>query len=755
MRREKLKIESGKAAGAACSSSPQRIADGAMVKHRSESRDPGVAGQTGLRVLEVRRENLLIAICVAAAIVLLIGCVNAYLNLDIGRVQTIVYLTSLAVFSLTPFIIRRTRSIELGAGLLVLASIGPTFMQAYYQGGLQSPYLVWFVVLPVMAPLFLGLRLAVFSGLVAVTCYTAFYALELTGNLPAAPLEGADFSSFINLVLAASFGTFVGVVTVRSARRATLDLEVLRTDLMRKAVDLEDSETRKSAILDASLSGIVSCDSQGCVTEFNPAAERMFGFTRSEALGCNIAELFIPKGMVATHKQGFARYLRTGDSRILDTVVEVVGKCADGREIPVELLVQRIGLQGPPQFTAYLRDLRQQRLAEATLRRREEELQRSQRLEGVGRLAGGIAHDFNNLLTIVGGYGESIASETDSGSSTHEEATEIVKAVDRAAMIIQQLLAFSRRQDLKLEDVGLSQLLRDFETTLSTIVPPHVELVMDLEEATWLVTADTIQIERIVMNLALNACDAMEQPGTLSVSLHHVEIKADDAWRPDHLEPGLYAKLDVIDTGEGMSADVLGRVFEPFFTTKPTGKGTGLGLATAYGIARQCGGHIEIQSSVGNGSTVSVYFPKAVGGETRSSLAVLGATGGERATILLVDDESSIRKTMSMQLQKQGYEVIEAADGEEAVNVAMAPGVRVDLLVSDVVMPRKDGPAVAAELIKVFPQMKTILMSGYSERLSSEFDQLLPDVEFLVKPLRMKDLTETVARLLATRSEYR
>jgi DNA-binding NtrC family response regulator len=135
-------------------------------------------------------------------------------------------------------------------------------------------------------------------------------------------------------------------------------------------------------------------------------------------------------------------------------------------------------------------------------------------------------------------------------------------------------------------------------------------------------------------------------------------------------------------------------------------------------------------------------------------LAVLGATGGERATILLVDDESSIRKTMSMQLQKQGYDVIEAADGEEAVNVAMAPGVRVDLLVSDVVMPRKDGPAVAAELIKVFPQMKTVLMSGYSERLSSEFDQILPDVEFLVKPLRMKDLTETVARLLATRSEY-
>ena len=712
-------------------------------------------GQSAPPVLGAHRESLLIGICVAAAIALVIGFVNAYVNLEIGRARTFVFLTSLAAFTVAPFVIRRTHSIELGAGLLVLGAIGPIFVPAYYQGGLQSPYLIWFVVIPVLAPLFLGLRFALFSGLVGVTCYTAFYVLQVTGNLPAAPLEGADFSSFFNLVLAATFGTVVGIATDRSARRANLGLEVLRADLMRKAVDLEDSEARKSAILDASLSGIVSCDSQARVTEFNPAAERMFGFTRSEALGRDIAELLIPQGMIEAHKQGFDRYLRTGASRILDTVVEVVGKCADGREIPVEILVQRIGLEGKPQFTAYLRDLRQQRLAEATLRRREEALQRSQRLEGVGRLAGGVAHDFNNLLTIIGGYGESIAAEVDSESPVHEEATEIIKAVDRAASIIQQLLAFSRRQDLKLEDVDLSQLLRDFETTLDAIVPTHVALVMDLEEAPWHVTADAIQVERIVMNLALNACDAMEQPGTLSISLRHVGIDADDAWRPDHLEPGLYARLEVRDTGAGMSADVLGRAFEPFFTTKAAGKGTGLGLATAYGIARQCGGHIDIQSSVGNGAKVSVYFPRGVGGVTRSSLAGSGATEGGRVTILLVDDESSIRKIMSMQLQKQGYEVIEAADGEEAVNVATAPGVQVDLLVSDVVMPRKDGPTLAAELIKVFPQMKTVLMSGYSEKLNSELDQLLPDAEFLEKPLRMKDLTETVARLLATRPDYR
>ena len=740
---------------AACPRGRQELEDGAMIKNRSESRDSGALGQIAPPVLGTHRESLLIGICVAAAIALVIGFVNAYLNLEVGRARTLVFLTSLAAFTIAPFVIRRTHSIELGAGLLVLGAIGPIFVPAYYQGGLQSPYLIWFVVIPVLAPLFLGLRFALFSGLVGVTCYTVFYALQVTGNLPAAPLEGANFSSFFNLVLAATFGTVVGIATDRSARRANLGLEVLRADLMRKAVDLEDSEARKSAILDASLSGIVSCDSQARVTEFNPAAERMFGFTRSEALGRDVAELLIPQGMIETHKQGFDRYLRTGASRILDTVVEVVGKCADGREIPVEILVQRIGLEGKPQFTAYLRDLRQQRLAEATLRRREEELQRSQRLEGVGRLAGGVAHDFNNLLTIIGGYGESIAAEVDSESPIHEEATEIIKAVDRAASIIQQLLAFSRRQDLKLEDVDLNQLLRDFETTLDVIVPKHVVLVMDLEEAPWQVTADAIQVERIVMNLALNACDAMEQPGTLSISLQHVGIDADDAWRPDHLEPGLYARLEVRDTGEGMSAVVLGRAFEPFFTTKAAGKGTGLGLATAYGIARQCGGHIDIQSSVGNGAKVSVYFPRGAGGVTRSSLAGSEATGGGRVTILLVDDESSIRKIMSMQLQKQGYEVIEAADGEEAVNVATAPGVQVDLLVSDVVMPRKDGPTLAAELIKVFPQMKTVLMSGYSEKLNSELDQLLPDAEFLEKPLRMKDLTETVARLLATRPDYR
>jgi hypothetical protein len=255
---ENHKIEWGRAVEAACSRRLQELKDGAMIKNRSESRDLGALGQTGPSVLEAHRENLLIGICVAAAVALVIGFVNAYLNLEIGRARTIVFLTSLAAFTVVPFVIRRTHSIELGAGLLVLGAIGPIFVPAYYQGGLQSPYLIWFVVIPVLAPLFLGLRFALFSGLVGVSCYTAFYVLEATGNLPAAPLEGANFSSFFNLVLAATFGTVVGIATDRSARRAKLDLDVLRADLMRKAVDLEDSEARKSAILDASLSGIVS-----------------------------------------------------------------------------------------------------------------------------------------------------------------------------------------------------------------------------------------------------------------------------------------------------------------------------------------------------------------------------------------------------------------------------------------------------------------------------------------------------------------
>ena len=203
----------GKGSGAACPRGRQELEDGAMIKNRSGSRNLGASGQIAPPVLGAHRENLLIGICVAAAIALVIGFVNAYLNLEIGRARTIVFLTSLAAFTIAPFVIRRTHSIELGAGLLVLGAIGPIFVPAYYQGGLQSPYLIWFVVIPLLAPLFLGLRFALFSGLVGVSCYTAFYALQVTGNLPAAPLEGANFSSFFNLVLAATFGTVVGIAT--------------------------------------------------------------------------------------------------------------------------------------------------------------------------------------------------------------------------------------------------------------------------------------------------------------------------------------------------------------------------------------------------------------------------------------------------------------------------------------------------------------------------------------------------------------
>jgi CheY-like chemotaxis protein len=254
------------------------------------------------------------------------------------------------------------------------------------------------------------------------------------------------------------------------------------------------------------------------------------------------------------------------------------------------------------------------------------------------------------------------------------------------------------------------------------------------------------------MNLVLNACDAIEKAGTVSVSLSYVGIDADDSWRPDHLKPGSYARLEVQDTGCGMDAETLSRVFEPFFTTKEIGKGTGLGLATVYGIVRQFGGHIDIDSSPGNGARVLVYFPRTEGDERRSVLMDPDAVAGGNATVLLVDDESGIRKIMATQLRKQGYEVIEAADGEEALTAGTAEGVRVDLLITDIVMPRLGGPAVATALIKVFPEMKIVLMSGYSESMNTELDHLLPDAEFLEKPLRMSELAETAERLLASAS---
>ena len=717
---------------------------------RSGGAEPRIQSAENLtkpaRIFSLNESKLLTGLSVGAFLALILGGIVGSLTMDVEPGEYAAFAFSLVCFGTAPWVIARTRSPAAGAMVLLIGALGPIFVPAYYQEGIRSPYLLWFVVIPMLAPLFLGVRFAVISLVIGLMGFTVLYLRQWLDPGVSGETVPAFFFYF-NLVLAAIFGTAVGVATRRSNIRIRRDLEGLEREIETKIADVQEMNALRTAVLDSSQSGIVSCDAAGIVTDFNPAAESLFGYSRSEAIGQSVKTLIIPAGMVPKHEAGFSRYLETGEARILGKALELVGLRADGTEIPVEVLVQRIDLPGPPQFTAFLRDLRAQRESEAMLRRREAQLQKARRLEDVGRLAAGVAHDFNNLLTIVSGYSESIADHAEVGSTIREDALEIASAAERAAVITNQLLAFSRSQVLQLGPLDLSRLLLNFETTLRTIVPPSVDLGLEVPEAPWLVSADTSQLERVLMNIVLNACDAMEDEGRLVVSLDYVEHAEDVAPENPVLTSGRYVELTCRDEGSGMDADTLSHAFEPFFTTKGVGKGTGLGLATVYGIVQQCGGSVTIESEIGQGSTVRILLPEAKDNKVPSH-------GGDRpggpsaATIVVVDDESNVRSVIAKRLRLDSYRVLEAADGEEAIHILSREGDVVDLVISDLIMPIKSGAELVSEISRDYPSVKFIVMSGYLSDDAKRIDSGSQHTVFLQKPVRMGKLARTVEFLL-------
>lgn len=701
------------------------------------------------RIFSLNELKLLKGLSFAAFLALLLGGFVGSVTMDIEAGEYAAFAFSLVCFGATPWLINRTHSPALGALVLLLGAFGPVFVPAYYQEGIRSPYLLWFVVIPMLAPLFLGVRFALISLVVGVAGFTLLYLRPWMDPLGAIGETVPAFFFYFNLVLAAFFGTLVGVATRQSNLRIRRDLEGVEREIQRKIEDVQEMAALRAAVLESSQSGIVSCDARGIVTDFNPAAESLFGYSRSEAVGQSVKDLIIPPAMAAKHDAGFARYIESGESRILGTSLELVGACADGSEIPIEVLVQRVDLPGPPQFTAFLRDLRAQRDSEAMLRRREAELQKARRLEDVGRLAAGVAHDFNNLLTIVSGYSESIVEQAEPNSVVREDAVEISNAAERASVITNQLLAFSRSQILELGPLDLSSLLRGFETTLRTIVPPTVELRLQAPDALWHVSADTSQLERVLMNVVINACDAMEEGGRLDVSLAYVERPDDSSEENDRVEPERYVQLECRDEGIGMDAETLSHAFEPFFTTKEVGEGTGLGLATVYGIVEQSGGTVEIESVVGQGSTVRILFPESKS-EAFTKTVDPRSDKKARGTILVVDDESSARRVIAKRLYLDGWKVLEAADGEEALDIMDREGGGVDLVISDLIMPVMSGAEVISKISRDHPSVKCILMSGYFEDDVDQVESGKEQTVFLQKPIRMRELARTVDALLET-----
>jgi PAS domain S-box-containing protein len=709
------------------------------------------------------------------------------------------------------------------------------------------------------------------------------------------------------------------------AGQIALAIERKRTEFA-----LRKSELRLRAILESALDCVITMDHEGKVVDWNPAAEKTFGYTSEEAAHKEMAELIIPLPLRERHRQGLKRYLATGQGPTLGKRLELSAMRADGTELPVELAISHIDLQGTPMFTGYLRDITERKRVEEALqdanrraiteykslveriaalgqslghardltlilravrdfsvisvpcdglvvslydqekaerravfcwadeteleptiiqhipvgdglasqaiksgttiidnnlqenitnrtlaigdcqndkmprsalyapmtimgrtvgcievqsyqlaaftqehttamqmaanlaanaienvqllereREKEQQLLQSQKMEAVGQLAGGVAHDFNNLLTVITGYSDLALKRIEEGSPLRRNIEEIKKAGGRAASLTRQLLAFSRRQMLQAKVFDINSVVADVDTMLRRLIGEDIDFVTLLKPGIGRIKADPGQIEQVLMNLVVNARDAMPRGGKLTVETGQVYLDETYTGKHQSVQSGHYVMLAVTDTGLGMDADTQKRIFEPFFTTKALGKGTGLGLSTVYGIVKQSGGYSWVFSEPGRGTTFKIYLPRI---EDVVDIVVEApeeeSHGSE--TVLLVEDEEMVRELAKEILQGSGYDVLVAANGEEAQRICHECPGKIDLMITDVVMPQMSGRELA-ERIGVFrSDTRVLYMSGYTDDAIVRHGVLDDNMFFLQKPFTPDGLTAKVREVLGS-----
>jgi two-component system cell cycle sensor histidine kinase/response regulator CckA len=380
----------------------------------------------------------------------------------------------------------------------------------------------------------------------------------------------------------------------------------------------------------------------------------------------------------------------------------------------------------------------------------EQQLYLSQKLEAIGRLSGGVAHDFNNLLGVIIGYGEALQQGISDNSAIREAVDEILKAGHRAAGLTQQLLAFSRKQVLEPKVIDLNDVVGEVEKMLRRLIGEDVDLTITQAEGLGMVMADRGQIEQVILNLVVNSRDAMPQGGKLKIETANCLLDESDVDRYHYVVPGPYVLMKVSDTGSGMDAETKSHIFEPFYTTKDQGKGTGLGLATVYGVIKQSGGFIWVDSEPGQGAAFRIYLPRVVGEPVRSteSRAPVSRDQGSRL-VLLVEDEPSLRKLTRTTLKNLGYTVLEAANASEALTTARQCASRIDLLLTDVVMPGMSGAELAQKLSPLRPEMRVLFMSGYTDGAIATHGVFESGISLLRKPFTREQLTRSLQEAFA------
>ncbi len=414
----------------------------------------------------------------------------------------------------------------------------------------------------------------------------------------------------------------------------------------------------------------------------------------------------------------------------------------NGTEIEVEASVSEIDYKGGKAILGILRDISERKQLE-------DQLRQAQKMEAVGRLAGGVAHDFNNILTVISGYTEMALLSLDKHDPLYEDLDEVAKSAVRAAELTRQLLAFSRKQTLQPEVIDLNKIIGNLQKMLKRLIGEDIELKFQKEDNIWLSKADPGQIEQVVINLAVNARDAMENGGSLTIACKNINL--DERYRTRYPEviPGPYIRIDIADSGCGMPREILEQIFDPFFTTKEEGKGTGLGLSTVYGIIKQSGGHIEAASAEGAGSTFRIFLPKHDALEkplkkVEKTSKVL--EGGE--TIMIVEDEEGVRNLAGRVLKMYGYKVILAQNGGEAYMKCKEMGKQIDLIITDVIMPSMGGAELVEHVKEFMPKVKVLYISGYTKETIDKKGILESDMNFLSKPFVPINLVKEVRKIL-------
>src|SRR5216684_3539562 len=545
-----------------------------------------------------------------------------------------------------------------------------------------------------------------------------------------------------------SFGVLVVQSYTDSIRFGERDKEILMfvSQQLASAIDhkrnqeaLRRSEARYRSLVQSAVYGIYRSSLDGKFLDVNPALIAMLAYDSAEEILA-----LDPKKDVFLLPEEQARLMdEFRHSGRLDSI-EVKWKRREGAAITVRLSGRAVTSVEEPDEVLEI-------IAEDVTERRvlEDQFRQAQKMEAVGRLAGGVAHDFNNLLMVISGYTEVLMEQIEPGHALHQKVQAIQQAADRATTLTRQLLAFSRKQLLELKVVDVNTIVSDMERLLRPLIGEDIELSTRLAPNLGRSRADAGQLEQVIMNLVVNSKYAMPDGGKIIIQTANVSLDA--SYRRDHtfIQPGPYVMLSVTDTGLGMDKETQSRIFEPFFTTKEKGKGTGLGLSTVYGIVKQSGGYVFAQSEVGQGTTFRIYLPQVEGeAEHCNAIKSSDAASGGSETVLLVEDEESVRQLVRETLETKGYTVIEAENGEAALRMSDAHTAPIHMVITDVVMPGMGGRELAKRLLESRPHAKVLYLSGYTEDAIVQQGVLETETAFLQKPFTLQALSRKVREVL-------